>query len=97
MSPVLNKNDAQRHSLPPVTTHNMLEDSTDPILSNVRRIGLFNSRNDRVKVDNISCMLPLYMFIITVCSPGVCLWECLSMSNSNTVSLWETPLIVLEA
>lgn len=40
----------QRHSLPPVTTHNMLDDSTDPILSNVRRIGLFNSRNDRVKV-----------------------------------------------
>ncbi|XP_029351269.1 glycogen [starch] synthase, liver [Echeneis naucrates] len=40
----------QRHSLPPVTTHNMLDDSTDPILSNVRRIGLFNSRNDRVKI-----------------------------------------------
>ena len=40
----------QRHTLPPVTTHNMLDDSADPILSNVRRIGLFNSRNDRVKV-----------------------------------------------
>ncbi|XP_010787439.1 glycogen [starch] synthase, liver-like [Notothenia coriiceps] len=40
----------QRHTLPPVTTHNMIDDATDPILSNVRRIGLFNSRNDRVKV-----------------------------------------------
>lgn len=29
----------------------MLDDSTDPILSNIRRVGLFNSRNDRVKVD----------------------------------------------
>lgn len=34
----------------------MLDDSKDPILSNVRRIGLFNSRNDRVKVDNTSFM-----------------------------------------
>lgn len=43
----------QRHTLPPVTTHNMLDDTTDPILSNVRRIGLFNSRNDRVKVRSV--------------------------------------------
>lgn len=54
----------QRQSLPPVTTHNMLEDSTDPILSNVRRIGLFNSRNDRVKVENSSCTLYLYMVMM---------------------------------
>ncbi|KAK1341324.1 hypothetical protein QTO34_017728, partial [Cnephaeus nilssonii] len=39
----------QRQSLPPVTTHNMMDDSTDPILSTIRRIGLFNSRTDRVK------------------------------------------------
>lgn len=54
----------QRHSLPPVTTHNMLDDSADPILSNIRRISLFNSRNDRVKVDLLSrsliCCLGLY-------------------------------------
>uniref|UniRef100_A0A672N1J4 Glycogen [starch] synthase n=1 Tax=Sinocyclocheilus grahami TaxID=75366 RepID=A0A672N1J4_SINGR len=30
----------QRHSLPPVTTHNMLDDSTDPILSNIRRMDI---------------------------------------------------------
>lgn len=47
----------QRHSLPPVTTHNMQDDSKDPILSNVRRIGLFNSRNDRVKVRQPRCWL----------------------------------------
>lgn len=40
----------QRQCLPPVCTHNMLEDSTDPILSSIRRIGLFNSSQDRVKV-----------------------------------------------
>lgn len=43
----------QRQSLPPVTTHNMIDDSTDPILSTIRRIGLFNSRTDRVKVQLI--------------------------------------------
>ncbi|MEQ2192446.1 glycogen(starch) synthase, partial [Xenoophorus captivus] len=40
----------QRQCQPPVCTHNMLEDSSDPILNCVRRIGLFNSSADRVKV-----------------------------------------------
>ncbi|NXX30918.1 GYS2 protein, partial [Nicator chloris] len=40
----------QRHTLPPVTTHNMIDDSNDPILNTIRRIGLFNNRTDRVKV-----------------------------------------------
>lgn len=40
----------QRQSQPPVCTHNMLDDSSDPILNSVRRIGLFNSSADRVKV-----------------------------------------------
>lgn len=40
----------QRQCLPPVCTHNMLEDSSDPILTAIRRIGLFNSSQDRVKV-----------------------------------------------
>uniref|UniRef100_A0A3Q3ABA6 Glycogen [starch] synthase n=1 Tax=Kryptolebias marmoratus TaxID=37003 RepID=A0A3Q3ABA6_KRYMA len=40
----------QRQSQPPVCTHNMLEDSSDPILNCVRRIGLFNSSADRIKV-----------------------------------------------
>lgn len=40
----------QRQCQPPICTHNMLEDSSDPILNCVRRIGLFNSSADRIKV-----------------------------------------------
>lgn len=40
----------QRQCQPPICTHNMLEDSNDPILTCIRRIGLFNSSSDRVKV-----------------------------------------------
>uniref|UniRef100_A0A669BQ37 Glycogen [starch] synthase n=1 Tax=Oreochromis niloticus TaxID=8128 RepID=A0A669BQ37_ORENI len=69
----------QRHSLPPVTTHNMLDDSTDPILSNIRRVGLFNSRNDRVKVvfhpeflSSTSPLLPMdYEDFVRGCNLGV--------------------------
>ncbi|XP_044041896.1 glycogen [starch] synthase, liver isoform X2 [Siniperca chuatsi] len=69
----------QRHGLPPVTTHNMLDDSTDPILSNVRRIGLFNSRNDRVKIifhpeflSSTSPLLPMdYEDFVRGCNLGV--------------------------
>ncbi|XP_020569762.1 glycogen [starch] synthase, liver [Oryzias latipes] len=69
----------QRHSLPPVTTHNMEDDSTDPILSNVRRIGLFNSRNDRVKIifhpeflSSTSPLLPMdYDDFVRGCNLGV--------------------------
>ncbi|XP_033883273.1 glycogen [starch] synthase, liver isoform X2 [Acipenser ruthenus] len=69
----------QRQSLPPVTTHNMLDDSTDPILSNIRRIGLFNSRTDRVKVifhpeflSSTSPLLPMdYEEFVRGCHLGV--------------------------
>uniref|UniRef100_UPI0037E71648 glycogen [starch] synthase, liver isoform X1 n=1 Tax=Semicossyphus pulcher TaxID=241346 RepID=UPI0037E71648 len=69
----------QRHSLPPVTTHNMLDDATDPILSNVRRIGLFNARNDRVKIifhpeflSSTSPLLPMdYEDFVRGCNLGV--------------------------
>lgn len=69
----------QRHSLPPVTTHNMLDDQTDPILSNIRRIGLFNSRNDRVKIifhpeflSSTSPLLPMdYEDFVRGCNLGV--------------------------
>uniref|UniRef100_A0A8C8D2B3 Glycogen [starch] synthase n=1 Tax=Oncorhynchus tshawytscha TaxID=74940 RepID=A0A8C8D2B3_ONCTS len=40
----------QRHTLPPVTTHSVRDDTSDPILANVGRIGLFSARTDRVKV-----------------------------------------------
>uniref|UniRef100_A0A8C2FND5 Glycogen [starch] synthase n=1 Tax=Cyprinus carpio TaxID=7962 RepID=A0A8C2FND5_CYPCA len=69
----------QRHSFPPVTTHNMLDDSTDPILSNIRRIGLFNGRNDRVKIvfhpeflSSTSPLLPMdYEEFVRGCHLGV--------------------------
>ncbi|NXQ12921.1 GYS2 protein, partial [Peucedramus taeniatus] len=55
----------QRHSLPPVTTHNMIDDSNDPILNTIRRIGLFNNRTDRVKV----MVLPLESSSASVAPP----------------------------
>lgn len=69
----------QRQSLPPITTHNMVDDSTDPILNTVRRIGLFNSRTDRVKVivhpeflSSTSPLLPLdYEEFVRGCHLGV--------------------------
>ncbi|EHH66145.1 Glycogen [starch] synthase, liver [Macaca fascicularis] len=69
----------QRQSLPPVTTHNMIDDSTDPILSTIRRIGLFNNRTDRVKVilhpeflSSTSPLLPMdYEEFVRGCHLGV--------------------------
>jgi len=40
----------RRNSLPPVVTHNMTDDSTDPILNQIRRVQLFNRSSDRVKM-----------------------------------------------
>ena len=40
----------QRHSLPPITTHNIVESDTDPVLAALRRCQLFNTVHDRVKV-----------------------------------------------
>uniref|UniRef100_C3ZKB8 Glycogen [starch] synthase n=1 Tax=Branchiostoma floridae TaxID=7739 RepID=C3ZKB8_BRAFL len=42
--------EARRPNLPPVCTHNMTDDASDPILNHVRRIQLFNNRADRVKI-----------------------------------------------
>ncbi|KDQ08558.1 glycosyltransferase family 3 protein [Botryobasidium botryosum FD-172 SS1] len=40
----------KRNALPPITTHNMADDTTDPILNQIRRVQLFNRGSDRVKV-----------------------------------------------
>ncbi|RXN12822.1 glycogen [starch] muscle [Labeo rohita] len=69
----------QRQCLPPVCTHNMLEDSSDPILNCIRRIGLFNSAQDRVKVifhpeflSSTSPLLPMdYEEFVRGCHLGV--------------------------
>lgn len=40
----------QRDGLPPVTTHNVVDDWNDPVLSGVRRCNMFNTIHDRVKI-----------------------------------------------
>lgn len=40
----------QRPNLPPVVTHNVVDDSVDPVLQYIRRIHLFNQKEDRVKI-----------------------------------------------
>lgn len=40
----------RRNTLPPVVTHNMVDDHNDPILNQIRRVQLFNSSTDRVKM-----------------------------------------------
>nr|XP_019961491.1 PREDICTED: glycogen [starch] synthase, muscle-like [Paralichthys olivaceus] len=69
----------QRQGQPPICTHNMLEDSSDPILNCVRRIGLFNSSADRVKIifhpeflSSTSPLLPMdYEEFVRGCHLGV--------------------------
>lgn len=40
----------QRNDLPPVTTHNVVNDWSDPVLNTIRRCKLFNTTADKVKV-----------------------------------------------
>lgn len=40
----------KRHGLPPIVTHNMLNDSEDQVLNQLRRVQLFNHPSDRVKI-----------------------------------------------
>lgn len=40
----------KRDSLPPIVTHNMSDDATDPVLNQIRRVQLFNKPEDRVKI-----------------------------------------------
>ncbi|KAG7191772.1 glycogen synthase isoform 1 [Scheffersomyces spartinae] len=40
----------KRDGLPPIVTHNMADDNTDPILNQIRRVRLFNTPEDRVKI-----------------------------------------------
>lgn len=41
---------AQNPSLPPITTHNIINDHLDPIMNAARRCNLLNNRSDRVKI-----------------------------------------------
>uniref|UniRef100_A0A8C7VL84 Glycogen [starch] synthase n=1 Tax=Oncorhynchus mykiss TaxID=8022 RepID=A0A8C7VL84_ONCMY len=63
----------QRHTLPPVTTHSVRDDTSDPILANVRRIGLLSARTDRVKVCRmfVRCPCLFYDNVLPRCRLGV--------------------------
>ena len=41
---------SKKQNLPPICTHNVIDDSIDPILCALRKCQLFNNRSDRVKV-----------------------------------------------
>ncbi|KAG6009962.1 glycogen synthase isoform 1 [Claviceps maximensis] len=40
----------KRAGLPPIVTHNMVNDHDDPVLNQIRRVQLFNHPSDRVKI-----------------------------------------------
>ncbi|EON63041.1 glycogen [starch] synthase [Coniosporium apollinis CBS 100218] len=40
----------KRTNLPPIVTHNMVDDANDPVLNQIRRCQLFNHPSDRVKI-----------------------------------------------
>jgi len=69
----------QRPSLPPIVTHNMVDDVNDPILNHLRRIKLFNSQEDRVKIiyhpeflNSTNPLIPLdYTEFVRGCHLGV--------------------------
>ena len=44
-------------NLPPITTHNIVEDHNDPVMNAFRRCQLFNNHHDRVKVRNVKCKI----------------------------------------
>lgn len=53
---------AQRQELPPICTHNVIQDGVDPVLCNLRRCQLFNTHSDRVKVGVYSILLIPFTF-----------------------------------
>lgn len=69
----------KRNTLPPIVTHNMVNDATDPILNQIRRVQLFNHPSDRVKIifhpeflNSINPILPLdYDDFVRGCHLGV--------------------------
>lgn len=56
----------QRYGLPPVTTHNVVDDWNDPVLSAVRRCQLFNTVHDRVKVCYLNLLLYANLLVFSL-------------------------------
>lgn len=69
----------QCHSLPPIVTHNVTNDGEDQILSQLRKVQLYNKKEDRVKVifhpeflNQTSPLLPMdYDDFVRGCHLGV--------------------------
>jgi glycogen(starch) synthase len=69
----------KRDALPPIVTHNMTNDSTDPILHHIRKVQLFNNTSDRVKIvfhpefiNSVNPILPMdYEEFVRGCHLGV--------------------------
>ncbi|GAN07675.1 family 3 glycosyltransferase [Mucor ambiguus] len=40
----------KRTTLPPIVTHNIVDDAKDPVLNQLRRLNMFNNSDDRVKI-----------------------------------------------
>lgn len=40
----------KRSGLPPIVTHNMVDDYNDPVINHLRQLELYNKHDDRVKV-----------------------------------------------
>jgi glycogen(starch) synthase len=75
-----NEQDPNKYrGFPPVCTHNVINDETDPVLSNIRRCRLYNTPHDRVKVifhpeflSRVSPVIPLdYEEFVRGCHLGV--------------------------
>lgn len=69
----------RRDWLPPVVTHDLIDDQNDPVLMKIREIGLFNNAHDPVKVvyhpDFVNSTSPLfgmdYEDLIRACHLGI--------------------------
>ncbi|KAI0984869.1 hypothetical protein GJ496_008168 [Pomphorhynchus laevis] len=70
---------SQRSTLPPICSHNVIDDAIDPILNCLRKCALFNNSSDRVKVifhpeflKSTSPLLPMdYEEFVRGCHLGV--------------------------
>ena len=64
-------------NLPPITTHNIVGDATDPVMSAIRRCQLFNNRYDRVKVPQHRSDHRVLRLMVAICDSTVTLSDCL--------------------
>lgn len=54
----------QRNDLPPVTTHNIVNDWSDPVLNSIRRCKLFNTTSDKVKVSYFKLLINILTYAV---------------------------------